>query len=135
MSTWGSVVGHIDNIDMFLRYFFNLGVWCFVWKICLEFIWSSDFQPFSSLCTHDLITKILQCTKKYIFANLTKNYRYNFYSFTPDGCCPFLFDSLREKRSVPLAEESGIAWFQNSCGVLVENRRSGVTNNCYLAIL
>ena len=29
----------------------------------------------------------------------------------------FLFDSLREKRSVPLTKESGIACFKNCCGI------------------
>ena len=56
-------------------------------------MYCSDFQPLSSHGTHELYTKIWQCTKKYIFADLTKN-GYNFDSFTPDiycyvGCCHF----------------------------------------------
>ena len=34
----------------------------------------------------------------------------------------FLFGSLREKRSVPLTEQSGIARFKNSRGTPVKNR-------------
>ena len=33
----------------------------------------------------------------------------------------FLFDNLKEKRSGPLAKQSGIACFKNSCGTPVEN--------------
>ena len=45
-------------------------------------------------------------------------------AFTPDdyccvGCC-FLFDSLREKRSVPLTKPSGIACFKYSRGTRVD---------------
>ena len=35
------------------------------------------------------------------------------------GCCRFLFDNLREKRSVPRSK-SRVACFKNSCGVPVE---------------
>ena len=31
----------------------------------------------------------------------------------------FLFDNQREKRSVPLTKQSGIACFKNSCGIPV----------------
>ena len=48
---------------------------------------SSDFQPFSSHGTCKLITKIMQRTQKYIFCRPDKKNRYNFDSFTPDGCC------------------------------------------------
>ena len=52
------------------------------------------FNLFLSHGTHELITKILWHTKKYIFFYLTKN-RYNFDSFPPYsycfvGCCHFL---------------------------------------------
>ena len=33
----------------------------------------------------------------------------------------FLFNNLRDKRSVPLTKESGIACFKNSCSTPVEN--------------
>ena len=36
------------------------------------------------------------------------------------GCCHFLFDSLREKKSVPLTKESSIACFKNSYGTPFE---------------
>ena len=36
----------------------------------------------------------------------------------------FLFDNLREKRSVPLTKQSDIACFKSSCGSQVENRCS-----------
>ena len=37
----------------------------------------------------------------------------------------FLFDSLREKRSVLLTEQSGTVCFKNSCSTLAENRCHG----------
>ena len=36
----------------------------------------------------------------------------------------FLFDNLREKRSVSLTEELHIMYFKNPCGTWVENRCS-----------
>ena len=33
----------------------------------------------------------------------------------------YLFDSLRENRSVPLIKKAGVAGFKNSCGAPVEN--------------
>ena len=42
--------------------------------IAFTISWSSNFQPFSSHGSHELISLILQHTKKNIFfANLTKN--------------------------------------------------------------
>ena len=38
----------------------------------MSITYPSDFQPFLSHSTHKLITKILQDTKKYIFAHLIK---------------------------------------------------------------
>ena len=43
----------------------------------------------------------------------------------------FLFDNLREKRSVPLTKEPGIACFKNSFGTTVENRWHSVKNYNY----
>ena len=45
---------------------------------------------------------------------------------TPDrhhwvGCCHFLFDNLRKKRSVPLTKQSDVACFTGSCGARVES--------------
>ena len=69
----------------------------------------SDFQRFSSHDTSKLITKILQHTKKHIlfFANLTKIGIILVHShrtaFVMLAVVIFLFDNLREKRSVPLS--------------------------------
>ena len=76
--------------------------------------------------THKLITIILQHTKNVLFTDLTK-IRYNFDSFISDSYFVlaavifFLFDNLREKRSVPLTIQSGIGCFKNSCGTPFEN--------------
>ena len=61
--------------------------------------------------THKLITKILQHTKKYIFIDLTKIGIILIYSprMAIDVLAVvtyFLFDSLREKRSVALTKRS-----------------------------
>ena len=88
--------------------------------------YTTNFQPFSSQGTHKLITKIPQHTKNIIFTDLTK-IRYNFDSFISDSYFVlaavifFLFDNLREKRSVPLTIQSGIGCFKNSCGTPFEN--------------
>lgn len=37
----------------------------------------------------------------------------------------FLFDNLRENRSVPLTKEPGIAYFKNSCGTPVSAALAG----------
>ena len=74
----------------------------------LEHSVAAMFNSFH-LMAHKLIIKILQPTNNVFFADLTKN-RYNFDSFTPDGCCCvgccyfFLFDKLRENSSVPRTE-------------------------------
>ena len=59
-------------------------------------IYNSGFQPFSSHITHKLIHRILPCRtpKSVLFADLTKQNRCNFDSFTPRnyccvGCCHF----------------------------------------------
>ena len=83
----------------------------------------SDFQPFSSHGTHNLISKILQQTKKCIFAYLTKN-RCNFDSFTPEWlllCWLLSFclvDSLKETKSVPLYN-SQVLRIKTSCSTPV----------------
>ena len=74
-----------------------------------------------------LITKILWHTKKHIifFANLTKKIdsilvHSHWMAIVVLAVVIFLFDNLREKRSVPLTKQSGIACFQSSCSVPVE---------------
>ena len=94
--------------------------------------WSCDFQPFSSHDTHKLITKSLWHTKNIFFANPTPQNRCNFGSFTLTAVLVLvvvilLFDSLREKRSVPLTKQSGIARFKNSCSTPVGNRWPGAS--------
>ena len=60
------------------------------------------------------------------FCRSEKIQRYNFDSLAPGGYCyvgcyHFLFDNLREKRSVPLTQYSGSVFFKNSCGTEVKN--------------
>ena len=67
-----------------------------------------QFSTFSSHGTHKLISKIWGHTKNIFFADMAKN-RCNFDTFMPDsycyiGCFNFLFDNLREKRSVLLTK-------------------------------
>ena len=42
------------------------------YKINFLYVYSSNFQPFSSQGIHKLLTKILRHTEIYIFTNLTK---------------------------------------------------------------
>ena len=74
---------------------------------------ASDFQPFASHGTHKLITKVLRHTKEYNFCQSDKKIRCNFVLFTLDVYCVgrcyfFLFDSLREKSSVPLTNSQAL---------------------------
>ena len=89
-------------------------------------------QRFSTLFwshgTHQLITKILRHAKKNVLP-IGRKYRYHFDSFTPTAVvvlavAVFAFDSLRETRSAPLTNESGIAYFKHSCGSPVEKSLS-----------
>ena len=64
----------------------------------------------------------------YTFANLTKQLGiilvHSHWMAIVLAVVMFLFDNLREKRSVLLSEQSGIANFKNYCGTPLEN--------CYL---
>ena len=104
-------------------------LWCYLLYFPIKWFGFHDFQPFSSHGTHKLITKILRHTKIDIFfADLTKKIGIIFIHSQQTAivltAVVFLFDSLREKRSVPLTKQSGIACFKNSCSTPVENRRS-----------
>ena len=55
--------------------------------------------------------------------------RYNFDSFSLDGCL-FLLYHLREERSVPLISQSGVTCFKNSCSAPGENRQSKALEQC-----
>ena len=66
--------------------------------------------------------------QKTFFADLTKNKFVFFFiihsyqvAIVVLVIVTFQFDNLREKRSVPLTKESGIACLKNSCGALVEH--------------
>lgn len=73
-----------------------------------DFSRAALFSPFIP-STRELITKILRHTQRYIFCRSDQKSRYDFDSFTPDGCCCVtvvivLFDNLRGKRSASLAK-------------------------------
>ena len=79
--------------------------------LCVADTWvyTSDFQPFSSHGTYKLITKILQHTKKYVFANPTKIIgiiliHSHHMAIIVLAVIIFLLDNLREKRSVPITK-------------------------------
>ena len=72
-------------------------------------VWDRSFQPFPSHHTHTLITEILRHTRKHItvLANLTKKKKISIIlthlqraAIVLAGVI-FVFDNLREKRSVP----------------------------------
>lgn len=67
-------------------------------QVAISKDWISDFQLFSTRCTHILITKILRLTEK---------------------------EKEKEKRSVPLIERLSTARFKNSCGIRMECYKSG----------
>ena len=90
-------------------------------------LYISTFQPFPPHGTHQVITKILWHSKKYIIFLPVWQKRYDFDSFTPDSfCCVlavviiFFIWQSRERRSVPLSKQSGIACLKNSCSTLVK---------------
>ena len=85
-----------------------------------------SFNLFHLLAHKNWLLKFCSTTKNMFFADLTKN-RYNFdSSFTWTAIVVlavviFIFDSLREKRSVPLTKQAGVACLKNSCSTLVKN--------------
>ena len=86
---------------------------CIVLCLC-----GSDFQPFSSHGTRKLITKVLWHTKTYVFYCPSEKkigiilIHSHQMAIVVLAVVIFWFDNLREKRSVPLTKQSGIACFQ-----------------------
>ena len=79
------------------------------------------FNPFHLMAHVNYLLKFCGSPKKICFLPIWQKIQNNFGSFTFDsshwaGCCHFFFffsfDNLREKRSVPLNKQSGIARFK-----------------------
>lgn len=84
------------------------------------------FPTFFISCTHKLITRILWHTKIYISCWSDKKtgimlIHSHYITIVLAVAICFLFDNMKEKRSVPLSKLSGIACFKNCCGTVVKN--------------